>query len=173
MESFVERALPLYDYPTFFAKLEEEFEALWNEKGADFRWSTAEEDEEVKRFESETKSARASDLDSIDGLDDAPPAALVKEVSSFPPSLLSSYLSYTYISSQKEDAEAAEWNKYSSPKELESLGLEGLKAELLKRGLKCGGTAAQRAERLWDNIKGISKAKPAPAPQPPQPTSTG
>ena len=93
LESFVERALPLYDYPTFFAKLEEEFEALWNEKGADFRWSTAEEDEEVKRFESETKSARTSDLDSIDGLDDAPPAALVKEVSSFPPSLFSSYLS--------------------------------------------------------------------------------
>ena len=93
-----------------------------------------------------------------------------KFFSSFPFLFLSKR---TYISSQKEDAEAAEWNKYSSPKELESLGLEALKAELLKRDLKCGGTAAQRAERLWDNIKGISKAKPVPAPQPPQPTSTG
>ena len=32
---------------------------------------------------------------------------------------------------------------------LERFGLDRLKAELAERGLKCGGTLAQRAERLW------------------------
>ena len=32
---------------------------------------------------------------------------------------------------------------------LEVLGLEGLKVALMARGMKCGGTLQQRAERLW------------------------
>ena len=32
---------------------------------------------------------------------------------------------------------------------LEVLGLEGLKTALMARGMKCGGTLQQRAERLW------------------------
>ena len=38
--------------------------------------------------------------------------------------------------------------------ELESLGLERLKLELNTRGLKCGGTLQQRAQRLFA-IKGV------------------
>lgn len=33
--------------------------------------------------------------------------------------------------------------------DLEVYGLERLKAELMKHGLKCGGTLKQRAERLY------------------------
>ena len=97
MESFVERALPLHDKQGLISKLDAEFEALWTEKDGNFRWSTAEEDAEVKRFESETKSARMSDLDSIDGIDDAPPASLVNEVCARTPQLsfFGSYSSFT------------------------------------------------------------------------------
>lgn len=36
-----------------------------------------------------------------------------------------------------------------SAEELESLGLDVLKDELNKLGMKCGGTLKERAERLW------------------------
>jgi len=39
--------------------------------------------------------------------------------------------------------------KSSSIKELEALGLERLKVELMKHGLKCGGTLAERSARLF------------------------
>ena len=38
---------------------------------------------------------------------------------------------------------------YASADELELLGLDVLKAECQRKGLKCGGTAQERAERLW------------------------
>lgn len=38
--------------------------------------------------------------------------------------------------------------------ELEALGLDQLKKELISRGLKCGGTLQQRAERLFQ-VKGL------------------
>ncbi|GAB4816006.1 hypothetical protein N2152v2_003052 [Parachlorella kessleri] len=38
---------------------------------------------------------------------------------------------------------------YSSAEELEALGLDRLKAELARLGLKCGGSLKQRAERLF------------------------
>jgi hypothetical protein len=41
------------------------------------------------------------------------------------------------------------------PEELESLGLDVLKDELSKLGMKCGGTLKERAERLWQS-RGIS-----------------
>ncbi|CAG9466187.1 unnamed protein product [Pedinophyceae sp. YPF-701] len=40
-------------------------------------------------------------------------------------------------------------SQYDSAQELEGLGLERLKRELSSRGLKCGGTLQQRAERLF------------------------
>ncbi|ETN78330.1 splicing factor 3A subunit 3 family protein [Necator americanus] len=43
---------------------------------------------------------------------------------------------------------------YSSPTELESLGLDRLKAALSALGLKCGGTLKERAERLFAS-KGV------------------
>ena len=38
---------------------------------------------------------------------------------------------------------------YAGPAALEALGLERLKAELARRGLKCGGALRERAARLW------------------------
>ncbi|KAL9952898.1 hypothetical protein ACROYT_G040227 [Oculina patagonica] len=40
-------------------------------------------------------------------------------------------------------------DNYTSAEELESLGLDCLKEELMTRGLKCGGTLQQRAQRLF------------------------
>jgi hypothetical protein len=39
--------------------------------------------------------------------------------------------------------------RYAAAADLESLGLESLKAELSARGLKCGGSLPERAARLF------------------------
>jgi hypothetical protein len=41
-------------------------------------------------------------------------------------------------------------------KDLEAFGLDRLKQELMSRGLKCGGTLEQRAQRLF-SVKGLTK----------------
>mmetsp|Transcript_2353 Transcript_2353/g.3493 ORF Transcript_2353/g.3493 Transcript_2353/m.3493 type:complete len:232 (-) Transcript_2353:139-834(-) len=46
-------------------------------------------------------------------------------------------------------------SKFKSAEELETIGLERLKDELQKKGMKCGGTLRERAERLW-LTKGVS-----------------
>lgn len=43
----------------------------------------------------------------------------------------------------------------SGVEQLEALGLERLKAELMKRGMKCGGTLQERAARLF-SVRGLS-----------------
>ena len=43
---------------------------------------------------------------------------------------------------------------FDSSSELETLGLDHLKADLMRHGLKCGGTLQQRAERLF-SVKGL------------------
>uniref|UniRef100_A0A3P9NFF6 SDE2 telomere maintenance homolog n=1 Tax=Poecilia reticulata TaxID=8081 RepID=A0A3P9NFF6_POERE len=49
-----------------------------------------------------------------------------------------------------------------SVQQLESLGLEVLKEELMRRGLKCGGTLSERAARLF-SIRGLSPDRVDPA----------
>ena len=55
-------------------------------------------------------------------------------------------------------AEPVDVAGFGSAAELEALSLEQLKATLLSLGLKCGGTAAQRAERLF-STKGKARAE--------------
>jgi hypothetical protein len=45
---------------------------------------------------------------------------------------------------------------YVSVDKFEALGLDVLKAILMARGMKCGGTLQQRAERLWA-VRGVPK----------------
>lgn len=47
-------------------------------------------------------------------------------------------------------------DKISSVDELLAYGLDSLKEELMRRGLKCGGTLEQRAERLY-SVKGLTQ----------------
>ncbi|KAG8511807.1 Replication stress response regulator SDE2 [Galemys pyrenaicus] len=51
---------------------------------------------------------------------------------------------------------------FNSAAEMESLGLEKLKCELLARGLKCGGTLQERAARLF-SVRGLTKEQMDPA----------
>ena len=53
-------------------------------------------------------------------------------------------------------------NEFKSPKELEDLGLESLKEQLVVRGMKCGGTLEERAKRLFQckGVKDLSKLDP-------------
>lgn len=44
---------------------------------------------------------------------------------------------------------------FATAKDLEALGGDALKAELLRRGLKCGGSVSQRAERLF-SVRGLA-----------------
>jgi hypothetical protein len=55
-----------------------------------------------------------------------------------------------------------DFDDYSSVADLESLGLEKLKALLMERGMKCGGTLQQRAERLF-SIKDLDPKDIDPA----------
>ena len=50
---------------------------------------------------------------------------------------------------------------FSDSKQLELLGLNHLKEELQRRGLKCGGTLSDRALRLF-SIKGLSQDEISP-----------
>ncbi|XP_068455647.1 splicing regulator SDE2 [Clinocottus analis] len=50
----------------------------------------------------------------------------------------------------------------SSVAQLESLGLELLKEELASRGLKCGGTLTERAQRLF-SVRGLTPSQIPPA----------
>ena len=52
--------------------------------------------------------------------------------------------------------EPVDLDTFESSSQLEELGLERLKQALITRGLKCGGTLQQRAERLFA-VKGKSK----------------
>ncbi|XP_028611125.1 replication stress response regulator SDE2 [Grammomys surdaster] len=58
--------------------------------------------------------------------------------------------------------EAVDLSAFSSAAELESLGLEKLKYELMALGLKCGGTLQERAARLF-SVRGLSKELIDPA----------
>ncbi|XP_015226906.1 PREDICTED: protein SDE2 homolog isoform X2 [Cyprinodon variegatus] len=49
-----------------------------------------------------------------------------------------------------------------SVQQLESLGLDVLKEELVRRGLKCGGTLSERAARLF-SVRGLSRDQIDPA----------
>lgn len=51
---------------------------------------------------------------------------------------------------------------FSSVAEMESLGLEKLKCELMARGLKCGGTLQERAARLF-SVRGLAQEQIDPA----------
>ncbi|XP_059838708.1 splicing regulator SDE2 [Hypanus sabinus] len=49
-----------------------------------------------------------------------------------------------------------DWRTFNSAEELECLGLDRLKSELMEMGLKCGGTLQERAARLF-SVKGLSR----------------
>ncbi|XP_015267345.1 PREDICTED: phosphatidylinositol-glycan biosynthesis class F protein isoform X1 [Gekko japonicus] len=66
--------------------------------------------------------------------------------------------------SQLQDCETATINllEFHSVTELEALGLEKLKLELMALGLKCGGTLQERAARLF-SVRGLTRSEIDPA----------
>ncbi|KAL7987406.1 hypothetical protein Chor_006325 [Crotalus horridus] len=66
--------------------------------------------------------------------------------------------------SQCQHADTARINlmEFSSVAEVEALGLDKLKFELLALGLKCGGTLQERAERLF-SVRGLARDQIDPA----------
>ncbi|XP_033052094.1 replication stress response regulator SDE2 isoform X2 [Trachypithecus francoisi] len=60
------------------------------------------------------------------------------------------------------DKETIDLLAFSSVAELELLGLEKLKCELIALGLKCGGTLQERAARLF-SVRGLAKEQIDPA----------
>ncbi|XP_053315469.1 splicing regulator SDE2 [Spea bombifrons] len=63
---------------------------------------------------------------------------------------------------QDMDSSPTDLLAFSSAAELEALGLEKLKQELLALGLKCGGTLQERAARLF-SVRGLSKEQIDPS----------
>ena len=56
---------------------------------------------------------------------------------------------------EPKDYPPIDLEQFDCPEELEPLGLNHLKNELTRRGLKCGGTLSDRASRLF-SVKGLS-----------------
>ncbi|KAM9363227.1 splicing regulator SDE2 isoform 2-T2 [Symphorus nematophorus] len=65
-------------------------------------------------------------------------------------------------SQQQSDRSPIDLSSVSSVDQLESLGLDVLKEELMSRGLKCGGTLRERAARLF-SIRGLRSDQIDPA----------
>jgi len=55
-----------------------------------------------------------------------------------------------------DDQEPIDINSYSTVLEIEFLGMERLKVELYRLGIKCGGSLPERAKRLF-SLKGLSR----------------
>ncbi|XP_032419096.1 splicing regulator SDE2 isoform X2 [Xiphophorus hellerii] len=62
----------------------------------------------------------------------------------------------------REPDQQLDLSSVPSVQQLESLGLEVLKEELMRRGLKCGGTLSERAARLY-SVRGLSPDRIDPA----------
>lgn len=62
---------------------------------------------------------------------------------------------YFYFFPQQESA-PLDLMSFSSTVQLEALGLDKLKTELMALGLKCGGTLQERAARLF-SVRGLSR----------------
>ncbi|XP_049426840.1 replication stress response regulator SDE2 isoform X2 [Epinephelus fuscoguttatus] len=58
--------------------------------------------------------------------------------------------------SQRKGQSPVDLSSVSSVAQLESLGLDVLKEELMSRGLKCGGTLTERAARLF-SVRGLTR----------------
>ncbi|NXT47522.1 SDE2 regulator, partial [Pluvianellus socialis] len=63
---------------------------------------------------------------------------------------------------QSTEAEPIDLLAFNSAAELEALGLDKLKMELMSLGLKCGGTLKERAARLF-SVRGLSRDQIDPA----------
>ncbi|XP_071595863.1 splicing regulator SDE2 [Heliangelus exortis] len=63
---------------------------------------------------------------------------------------------------QSTEAEPIDLLAFNSADELEALGLDKLKMELMSLGLKCGGTLKERAARLF-SVRGLSRDQIDPA----------
>lgn len=61
-----------------------------------------------------------------------------------------------------QEVEPIDLLAFNSAAELESLGLDKLKMELMSLGLKCGGTLKERAARLF-SVRGLSRDQIDPA----------
>lgn len=55
-----------------------------------------------------------------------------------------------------QDVEPIDLLAFSSAAEMEALGLDKLKMQLMALGLKCGGTLQERAARLF-SVRGLSR----------------
>ena len=55
-----------------------------------------------------------------------------------------------------QDISISDLERFTSVSMLEVCGLESLKAALVDRGLKCGGSLRERAERLF-SVRGLSR----------------
>ncbi|XP_076190788.1 splicing regulator SDE2 [Aptenodytes patagonicus] len=63
---------------------------------------------------------------------------------------------------QSTEVEPIDLLAFNSAAEMEALGLDKLKAELMSLGLKCGGTLKERAARLF-SVRGLSRDQIDPA----------
>lgn len=61
-----------------------------------------------------------------------------------------------------QEVEPIDLLAFNSAAEMEDLGLDRLKMELMSLGLKCGGTLKERAARLF-SVRGLSKDQIDPA----------
>ncbi|XP_033733809.1 replication stress response regulator SDE2-like [Pecten maximus] len=107
--------------------------------------------ENVKNSNSENIS-----LDKTETLKDSSGNRLLTALRETPPKLTET------LQQQSEQDELLDLDRISSVEELEALSLDKLKKELMARGMKCGGTLQQRAERLY-SVRGLTSDQIKPS----------
>jgi hypothetical protein len=103
-----------------------------------FGESDEEEQDELKTFSDIVTASKNSDVESSPDSDSVTTNASVA------------------LGTSDTEEPPVDINEYETAEQLESLGLEKLKNELLKQGMPCGGTLKERAVRLF-SVKGKSE----------------
>ncbi|KAK9819052.1 hypothetical protein WJX81_003363 [Elliptochloris bilobata] len=120
------------------------------EWAAEARKRDAEEAERKRLRKLEKQAAReARKQVSLDDVHEAQAAALAAVADALQAGLANGKRTAAHAPASRPHAAKLDLEAYDGPEALQALGLDALKAELTRLGLKCGGALRERAGRLW------------------------
>ncbi|KAL6052881.1 Splicing factor 3A subunit 3 [Balamuthia mandrillaris] len=127
LRSFFERAKPLFNFEQLLQNIDKDFNEQWSDGG--FRWGRGSSSSSSSTTKQTKKEKLKTAKEEEEEEEEEKPNGKDKQ--------------------DGNDEQLEDLLRFSSVEELEELGMDRLKRELQKRGMLCGGTAAERAARLW------------------------
>ncbi|KAL6052708.1 Splicing factor 3A subunit 3 [Balamuthia mandrillaris] len=128
LRSFFERAKPLFNFEQLLQNIDKDFNEQWSDGG--FRWGRGSSSSSSSATKQTKKEKLKTAKEEEEEEEEEKPNGKDKQ-------------------DGNDDEQLEDLLRFSSVEELEELGMDRLKRELQKRGMLCGGTAAERAARLW------------------------